>query len=64
MYREVSEMPKCGSCGKLLNVDGIEVVRLSRAVMFCSERCIEVFDTYKEPKYGADALRSVPELVR
>ncbi len=62
MYREVNEMPKCGSCGKLLNVDGLTVVRLGRAVMFCSERCIEVFDSYKEPKYGTAALDGVPEL--
>ena len=64
MYPEVSEMPKCGSCGKLLNVGGIEAVRLERPVMFCSERCIEVFDTDKEPKYGSAALDGVPEIAR
>jgi hypothetical protein len=63
MYREVNEMPKCASCGKLLNVDGIEASRLDRRVMFCSERCVEVFDTYKEPKYGSAALDGVPEFV-
>jgi len=63
MYREVNEMPKCASCGKLLNVDGIPAQRLGRDVMFCSERCVEVFDTYKEPKYGTAALDGVPELL-
>jgi hypothetical protein len=64
MYREVNEMPKCGSCGKLINVPGIRTERLDRAVEFCSERCIEVFDTYKQPKYGAGALVGIPEIVR
>jgi hypothetical protein len=63
MYREVNEMPKCASCGKLLNVPGIRTERLLRTVEFCSDRCVRVFDSYKEPKYGADALRGIPEIV-
>lgn len=63
MYREVNEMPKCASCGKLLNVDGIPAERLGRPVMFCAERCVEVFDTYKAPKYGEAALDGVPAIV-
>lgn len=56
IYREVNEMPRCGSCGKLLTVGGIEVDRLGHRIVFCSEQCIRVFDTYKAPKYGADAV--------
>lgn len=56
IYREVNEMPRCGSCGKLLTVGGTEVDRLGHRIVFCSEQCIRVFDTYKAPKYGADAV--------
>jgi len=56
VYREVNELPRCGSCGKLLTVGGIETERLGHAVVFCSEQCIRVFDTYKVVKYGNDAL--------
>lgn len=56
VYREVSELPRCGSCGKLLTVGGLEVERLGHTVAFCSEQCIRVFDTYKVPKYGEAAL--------
>lgn len=55
-YKEVSELPRCGSCGKLVTVGGIPVERLDRTIVFCSEKCIEVFDTYKVPKYGAEAV--------
>jgi hypothetical protein len=56
IYREVSELPRCGSCGKLLTVGGIEQDRLDHRLVFCSEQCIRVFDTYKAPKYGAAAV--------
>jgi ribosomal protein L24E len=56
VYREVSEMPRCGSCGKLLTVGGVEVDRSEQRLVFCSQQCIRVFDTYKAPKYGADAI--------
>lgn len=56
IYREVNEMPRCGSCGKLLTSGGIEVERLGHTLVFCCGRCIEVFDTYKVPKYGDEAV--------
>ncbi len=56
IYREVNEMSRCGGCGKLLTVGGLEVERLGHTLVFCSPRCIVVFDTYKEPKYGAEAV--------
>jgi ribosomal protein L24E len=56
VYREVSELPRCGSCGKLLTVGGIEEERLGRVLVFCSPQCIRVFDTYKAPKYGEAAV--------
>lgn len=62
MYREVNEMPRCGACGKLLNIDGPTATRQGREVMFCNERCLHIFDTYKEPKYGQAALDGIPEL--
>jgi hypothetical protein len=61
-YREVNEMPKCASCGKLLPVAGIAGERLGRAVQFCSAQCIRTFDTYKVLKYGDRALDGIPEL--
>jgi hypothetical protein len=30
--------------------------RLGHTLVFCSQRCIEVFDTYRVPKYGEAAL--------
>lgn len=57
-YKEVNEMPHCGSCGKLL-APGVEFQvheRRQQNVIFCSDRCVMVFDTYKEPKYGDDAI--------
>jgi hypothetical protein len=62
VYREVNEMPKCASCGKLLNVEGIRGQRLGRPVQFCTPQCERTFDTYKEPKYGARSLDGVPEI--
>ncbi len=56
VYREVSELPHCGSCGKLVSVGGIRVERLGHTLVFCSEKCIQVFDTYKVLKYGEAAL--------
>ena len=60
VYREVNEMPKCASCGKLLPVDGIGAERLGRRVQFCSEQCVRTFDTYKQPKYGSEAVAGIP----
>ncbi len=62
VYREVNEMPKCASCGKLLPVDRIRAERLGRPVQFCSDQCIRIFDTYKQPKYGDRALDGIPEI--
>jgi len=56
VYKEVSELPRCGSCGKLLTVGGIRAARRGHTLVFCSQQCIRVFDTYKEPKYGAQAV--------
>lgn len=56
LYREVNEMPRCCSCGKLLTSGGIEAERHGHAVLFCSEQCVRVFDTYKEPRYGDAAV--------
>ena len=56
IYREVNELPRCVSCGKLLTVGGIEAERLGHLLVFCSEQCIRVFDTYKAPKYGDSAV--------
>ena len=36
VYREVNELPRCGSCGKLLTVGGIEASRLGHTLVFCS----------------------------
>jgi ribosomal protein L24E len=60
IYREVNEMPHCGACGKLIPVGGILEERLSRPVYFCSERCVRIFDSYKEPRYGSEALAGIP----
>ena len=56
VYREVSELPRCGSCGKLLTVGGIETERMGYRLVFCSQQCIRVFDSYKAPKYGEAAV--------
>lgn len=56
LYREVNEMPRCCSCGKLLTSGGIDAERLGHTVVFCVEQCVRVFDTYKEPKYGDAAV--------
>jgi hypothetical protein len=56
VYREVNELPRCGSCGKLLTAGGLEEDRGEQRLIFCSRQCIRVFDTYKAPKYGAAAV--------
>jgi hypothetical protein len=56
VYREVSELPRCGSCGKLLTTGGTVEERMGRRIVFCGDRCIRVFDTYKAPKYGEEAV--------
>ncbi len=56
VYREVNELPRCGSCGKLLTTGGLEVERLEHTLIFCNDRCLQIFDTYKVPKYGSDAV--------
>ena len=58
IYKEVTEMPHCGTCGKLLapGVTTFVADRRNKRLIFCSEKCITVFDTYKEPKYGDDAV--------
>jgi hypothetical protein len=56
IYREVNEMPRCGSCGKLLSTGGQIEERLGHRIVFCGQQCIRVFDTYKAPKYGEEAV--------
>lgn len=56
LYQEVSELPRCGSCGKLLTKGGLEVERLDHRLIFCNDKCLEIFDTYKAPKYGEAAV--------
>ena len=56
IYREVNELPRCGSCGKLLTSGGTEVEREGKTVIFCSDQCIRVFDTYRLPKYGVEGI--------
>jgi hypothetical protein len=51
MYREVNEMPHCANCGVL--VPAAELVRERRGfqLVFCSAKCVEVYDRYKFPRY-------------
>lgn len=51
MYREVNEMPHCANCGVLVPAE--EVVRERRGfqLVFCSPKCIEIYDRYKYPRY-------------
>jgi hypothetical protein len=51
MYREVNEMPHCANCGVL--VPAAEVMRERRGfqLVFCSSRCIEIYDRYTYPRY-------------
>jgi hypothetical protein len=56
LYQEVSELPRCGSCGKLLTKGGLEADRLDHRLIFCDDKCLEIFDTYKAPKYGEAAV--------
>lgn len=55
-YQEVNELPRCGSCGKLLTKGGLEAERMEHTLIFCNDKCLEVFDTYKAPKYGDAAV--------
>lgn len=58
LYKEVTEMPHCGNCGKLLapGVHQVTAERRGQTIIFCSDKCVTVFDVYKEPKYGKDAI--------
>ena len=52
MYREVDEMPKCATCGILVPCSEVLAVRHEEELVFCSVRCVAIYDEYKFPKYG------------
>jgi len=56
MYREVNEMNKCASCGILVPCH--EVIREHHGVklVFCSDKCFGIYETYKFPKYKEKIL--------
>jgi hypothetical protein len=56
MYREVNEMPKCACCGILVPCAEIHAERHGVDLVFCSERCIRIYDEYKFPKYRDEIL--------
>ena len=51
MYREVSEMPKCACCGILVPCRELVRERHGLRLVFCGEKCVRIFDTYKWPRY-------------
>jgi hypothetical protein len=56
MYREVNEMPKCACCGILVPCAVVHTERHGVDLVFCSERCIRIYDEYKFPKYRDEIL--------
>jgi hypothetical protein len=51
MYREVNEMPHCANCGVLVPAAEVVCERRGFQLVFCSLRCIEVYDRYTYPRY-------------
>lgn len=56
MYREVSEMPKCASCGILIPCSELEFEHHGAQLYACSERCIRIYDAYKFPRHREEIL--------
>jgi hypothetical protein len=56
MYREVDEMPKCATCGILVPCQEVYARRHEIELIFCSERCVRIYDEYKFPKYRDEIL--------
>ena len=56
MYREVDEMPKCATCGILVPCQEVRKERHETELVFCSERCVRIYDEYKFPKYADEIL--------
>jgi hypothetical protein len=52
-YREVHEMPRCAACGILVPCDEVRRERHGAELVFCSDRCVRLYDEYVFPTYGA-----------
>ncbi len=59
MYREVDEMPKCETCGILVPCNEVTVRRHEVELVFCSDRCVVIYDEYKFPKYRTEILQQI-----
>ena len=55
--REVSQMPRCASCGILIPTQEIVKTHAGHTVIVCSEKCFRIFTTYVYPKHGARAAK-------
>lgn len=53
---EVYERPHCACCGQLFTWGMLVEKREERNLRFCSQNCVEVFDTYILPTYGQGIL--------
>lgn len=51
IYREVNEMPNCANCGILIPRGEIDFHHHGQDLLVCSERCKQIYDSYKYPKY-------------
>ncbi len=51
-------MPKCSSCGILVPCAEVHAERHGSDLVFCSERCIRIYDEYKFPKYREEILKA------
>lgn len=56
---EVYERAHCACCGQLVTWDIKVETRGERKLQFCSQNCIEVFDSYVIPTYGLDHIQTL-----
>jgi hypothetical protein len=60
---EVYERPHCACCGQLVTWEVKKELRNGRSLQFCSDNCVQVYDSYLVPTYGVDHVLSLDRTV-
>ncbi len=60
---EVYERPHCACCGQLVTWKVKVETRNARRLQFCSDNCVQVYDSYLVPTYGPDHVLTLDRTV-
>lgn len=60
---EVYERPHCACCGQLVTWEVKREAREGRILQFCSQNCVNVYDSYMVPTYGKDHVLTLDRTV-